>query len=70
MTDRGLSTVSSPDARTRLPRLYRSRVREQKTAETRERIVQAGVAIVERLPDMDWSAMTFQAVAEGAGVRV
>ena len=50
------------------PRPYRSPVREQKTAQTRERIVQAGVAIVERLPDMDWSAMTFQAVADGAGV--
>ena len=50
------------------PRPYRSPVREQKTAQTRERIVQAGVGIVERLPDMDWSAMTFQAVADGAGV--
>ncbi|MGB9222503.1 TetR/AcrR family transcriptional regulator [Mycobacterium sp.] len=43
-------------------------MREQKTAETRERIVRAGVAIVELLPQWDWSAMTFQAVAEGAGV--
>jgi AcrR family transcriptional regulator len=59
---------SSPDARTDGPRPYRSRVREQKTAETRERIVRAGVGIVERLPAMDWSAMTFQAVADGAGV--
>jgi AcrR family transcriptional regulator len=60
--------ASSPDARTDGPRPYRSRVREQKTAETRERIVRAGVGIVERLPAMDWSAMTFQAVADGAGV--
>jgi AcrR family transcriptional regulator len=60
--------VTSPDAPTRAPRPYRSRVREQKTAETRERIVRAGVAIVERLSDLDWSAMTFQAVADGAGV--
>jgi AcrR family transcriptional regulator len=30
--------------------------------------VRAGVAIVERLSDLDWSAMTFQAVADGAGV--
>jgi AcrR family transcriptional regulator len=60
--------ASSPDARTEGPRPYRSRVREQKTAETRERIVRAGVGIVERLPAMDWSAMTFQAVADGAGV--
>jgi AcrR family transcriptional regulator len=60
--------TSSDDARARVPRPYRSPVREQKTAETRERIVRAGVAIVERLPAMDWSAMTFQAVAEGAEV--
>jgi AcrR family transcriptional regulator len=60
--------ASSPDTRTDGPRPYRSRVREQKTAETRERIVRAGVGIVECLPAMDWSAMTFQAVADGAGV--
>jgi AcrR family transcriptional regulator len=60
--------LNSPDARAGTPRPYRSPVREQKTAQTRERIAQAGVAIVERLPDMDWSAMTFQAVADGAGV--
>jgi AcrR family transcriptional regulator len=60
--------LNSSDARAASPRPYRSPVREQKTAQTRERIVQAGVAIVERLPDMDWSAMTFQAVADGAGV--
>jgi AcrR family transcriptional regulator len=60
--------VNSPDVRTRASRPYRSLVREQKTADTRERIVRAGVAIVERLPAMDWSAMTFQAVADGAGV--
>jgi AcrR family transcriptional regulator len=57
--------VTSPDTP---GRPYRSRVREQKTAETRERIVRAGVAIVEVLPEWDWSPMTFQAVAEGAGV--
>ena len=60
--------VTSPDAPTRVPRPYRSRVRERKTAETRERIVRASVAIVECLPDLDWSAMTFHGVAEGAGV--
>lgn len=57
-----------PDAQPRKQRPYRSRVRQQKTADTRERIVCAGVAIVEGLSDMDWSPMTFQAVAEGAGV--
>lgn len=43
-------------------------MREQKAAETREGIVRAGAAIVEQLPAPDWSAMTFQAVADGAGV--
>lgn len=60
--------MSSPHPPPRTQRPYRSRVREQKTADTRERIVCAGVAIVEGLSDLDWSAMTFQAVAEGAGV--
>lgn len=60
--------ATSPDTPTHTQRPYRSRVREQKTADTRERIVRAGVAIVEGLSDLDWSAMTFQAVAEGAGV--
>ena len=46
--------LNPPDVRAGRPRPYRSPVREQKTAQTRERIVQAGVAIVERLPDMDW----------------
>ncbi|MGO9522441.1 TetR/AcrR family transcriptional regulator [Mycobacterium sp.] len=63
-----MSIKASPDAPTRTQRSYRSRVREQKTADTRERIVRAGVEIVEGLSDLDWSAMTFQAVAEGAGV--
>ena len=44
-------------------RRYRSQVRDRRAAETRDRIVRAGVALVERLPDLDWSVMTFQAVA-------
>lgn len=68
MNNDGLSIVSLPEAPARPQRLYRSPVREQKAADTRERIVRAGVAIVEGLSDLDWSAMTFQAVAEGAGV--
>jgi AcrR family transcriptional regulator len=68
VTDDGLSSRSKGVFAVTSPRPYRSRVREQKTAETRERIVRAGVAIVEALPEWDWSAMTFQAVAEGADV--
>lgn len=59
---------TSADTQARTQRPYRSPVREQKAADTRERIVRAGVAIVEGLTDLDWSPMTFQAVAEGAGV--
>lgn len=68
MNNKGLSTVSLPEAPRGSQRPYRSPVREQKAADTRERILRAGVAIVEGLSDLDWSAMTFQAVAEGAGV--
>ncbi len=60
--------ADTPEPHTREPRRYHSPVREQRTAETRERIVRAGVALVEGLPNLDWSAMTFQAVADGAGV--
>lgn len=60
--------ATSRDAQARAQRPYRSRVREQKAADTRDRIVRAGVAIVEGLSDLDWRAMTFQAVADGAGV--
>lgn len=63
-----MSLSEAPSDARRPQRPYRSPVREQKAADTRERIVLAGVAIVEGLSDLDWSAMTFQAVAEGAGV--
>jgi AcrR family transcriptional regulator len=60
--------ATPPDAQTRETRRYHSPVREQRAAQTRERIVSAGVALVEGLPNLDWSVMTFQAVADGAGV--
>jgi AcrR family transcriptional regulator len=60
--------ATPPDAQTRETRRYYSPVREQRAAQTRERIVSAGVALVEGLPNLDWSVMTFQAVADGAGV--
>jgi len=60
--------TDTPEPQTREPRRYHSPVREQRTAETRDRIVRAGVALVEGLPKLDWSVMTFQAVADGAGV--
>ena len=41
--------ADTPEPQAREPRRYRSPVREQRTAETRERIVRAGVALVEGL---------------------
>src|SRR5438105_15637906 len=63
-----MSMATSPGASAPAQRRYRSQVRDRRAAETRDRIVRAGVALVERLPDLDWSVMTFQAVAEGADV--
>ena len=50
------------------PRTYDSPVRRQQAAETRERIVDAGSAIVHELSSWDWRALTYRAVAEQAGV--
>jgi AcrR family transcriptional regulator len=60
--------ATSPDEPASAQRRYHSRLRDRGAAETRDRIVRAGVSLVERLPDLDWSVMTFQSVAEGAGV--
>jgi len=60
--------ATTPDPQTREPRPYHSPVREQRAAQTRERIIRAGVALVQGLPNLDWSVMTFQAVADGASV--
>ena len=49
-------------------RRYNSPIREQQTAETRERIVAAGAELVHDLGDWDWKNLTARAVAEVAGV--
>lgn len=49
-------------------RSYDSPVRRQRAAETRDRIVAAGVDIVKALAEWDWSGLTFRAVASAAGV--
>lgn len=51
-------------------RKYDSPLRRQRAAETRERIVAAGVELIHGLPIWDWGALTMQAVAERAGVNV
>lgn len=49
-------------------RTYDSPLRRQQAAETRDRIIAAGAEIAHSLPAWDWSAMTFKAVGERAGV--
>ena len=49
-------------------RRYDNRVRRQKAAQTRERIVAAGSEIVHGFETWSWRDLTFKAVAERAGV--
>lgn len=51
-------------------RRYDSPVRRRRLAETRERILAAGSALVHELPSWDWRGLTYRAVAERAGVGV
>ena len=50
-------------------RRYDSPVRRKQAAETRDRIVSAGAAILHDHPVWDWDALTIRAVAERAGVN-
>ena len=50
-------------------RRYDSPVRRQRAAETRERIVGAGAALLHELPIWNWGALTVRAVASRAGVN-
>ena len=50
------------------PRRYVSPVRRQQADQTRERILVAGVDLVRGFDSWDWSALTFRAVAQRAGV--
>ena len=49
-------------------RRYDSTLRRQQAAQTRERILAAGSALVHSFPTWDWRDLTFGAVAERAGV--
>jgi AcrR family transcriptional regulator len=50
-------------------RRYDSPVRRERTTETRERIVEAGSALVHDLSSWDWRGVTVRAVAARAGVH-
>ncbi len=49
-------------------RRYNSPLREQQMAETRQRLIQAGVELVQEIPDWDWKNLTFRAVGKHAGI--
>lgn len=49
-------------------RRYDSPVRRQRAAETRERIVAAGVELLRGFPVWNWRALTPRAVADAAGI--
>ena len=49
-------------------RTYDNRTRQEKAAQTRERIVTAGSALVHEFDSWNWRDLTFKAVAERAGV--
>ncbi|WP_333894869.1 TetR/AcrR family transcriptional regulator [Mycolicibacterium gadium] len=49
-------------------RTYDNRAREEKAAQTRERIVAAGSELVHGFDSWNWRDLTFKAVAERAGV--
>lgn len=63
----------SDDPQSRAPdrpsRKYDSPLRRQRAAETRERIISAGVDILHGFPVWNWRALTVGAVAERAGVN-
>jgi AcrR family transcriptional regulator len=50
-------------------RHYNSPVRRQRANETRERIIEAGCALLRRSSIRDWRALTIRGVAEQAGVN-
>jgi AcrR family transcriptional regulator len=49
-------------------RNYNSPKRERQSAKTRQRIIEAGAALVHELTDWNWKQLTFRAVGERAGV--
>ncbi|TGD70349.1 TetR/AcrR family transcriptional regulator, partial [Mangrovimicrobium sediminis] len=62
--DPGKRPAEKPPAKRR----YNSPLRQQQSAETRERIVLAGVDLVHGFTTWDWTNLTARAVSERAGV--
>jgi AcrR family transcriptional regulator len=51
------------------PRPYHSPIRQERAAQTRERIVAAGAELAHSFQSWDWRELTVRAVAERAGVN-
>lgn len=49
-------------------RAYKSPLREKQLAETRNRIIDAGVELIHEIPNWDWKTLTFKAISKRAGV--
>jgi AcrR family transcriptional regulator len=49
-------------------RQYDSRLRRERAAQTRDRIVAAGAQLAHEVPAWDWHSLTIRAIAERAGV--
>lgn len=62
------SCGADTDNKTVKRRRYHSPVREQQAAQTRQKLIMAGVELVQALPDWDWKHLTFKAVSQRAGV--
>jgi AcrR family transcriptional regulator len=54
---------------TSAPRPYNSPVRQERAAQTRQRIVAAGAELAHSVQSWDWREVTMRAVAERAGVN-
>jgi AcrR family transcriptional regulator len=63
-----MRTKSIPQEELPSHRQYDSPVRRKRAAETRERVVAAGSALVRSATSWDWNDLTIRAVAEKAGV--
>jgi len=64
-----MDTDNPPDSSHQPPkRGYKSPLREKKLAETRERIINAGVELIHKIPNWDWKTLTFRAISDRAGV--
>ncbi len=61
-------TTAAPTKADDKKRKYNSPLRQQQTADTRQRIVAAGSELVHEFPTWDWTNLTAKAVGERAGV--